>query len=554
MATATASNTRSSRKIKYGTNVLIGTIMFVVVLVAINYIAQRTQIRADLTRNKQFTVSNSTKAMLAGLKDIVNVKVYATAKDTPPEWTEQREQLRDLLQEYKTLSNGKLRYRFYDPSTDEKIEREATQAQIAEQAMQKMGSDELSIKAGYFGAVVDYKGKTEPIRQISPESSLEYQLSRAINKVAMVNVPVIGVVAPQGNPFTGDQGQFSLIPQVMEQEGYTVKSLDAAKIGDLTDVKLIMVFGSQDLSEESLFRIDQFVMNGGKLFVAAGGVELNERTGQGTAKAPNINALLESYGVRINQNIVEDWGRGIATPVMTSFGVAQRRNPFIVEVTDVSEKSLVTKNLPGVLMLYPSSVSASEAATSGSVEVLARSSEKSKKQEQFFVLNERQIKPPPADEKLQAENLIMSVKGKLKSRFTEVDPPVITNDDGTTRGVAASEVIRESKPEAQAIAFGSTYSFISPILQQGPGQINAVFLLNIADALTRGGDLIALRSKQVQNSMLKPGIQPRAQATATALAVVGVPVLLVAFGLLKAFLNRRRKAKYREVYGAPTAA
>ena len=118
-------NNHTSRTLKYGTNVVVGTLLFFAVLVAINFFAIKAQKRVDLTRNKQYTISEATRQLLRSLKDNVNVTVYATQQDTPPDWTEQREQLRDLLQEYRLESRGKVKFVFKDPSADPKIEEEA---------------------------------------------------------------------------------------------------------------------------------------------------------------------------------------------------------------------------------------------------------------------------------------------------------------------------------------------------------------------------------------------------------------------------------------------
>lgn len=576
---ATSETTHTGRTLKYGTNVVVGTILFLVVLVMINYFAGRFRWRADLTRSKQYTVSLATKNLLGSLKDVVTVTVYATEQDTPPEWTEQRNQLRDLLYEYRIYAGNRLNYTFKDPSADPKAAREAEQAGIREIPMQKTSTTELSVKMGWLGMVVQYRAKSEPIRAIRPDSSLEYQLTRAINKVAEVRIPTIGVMAPGGNPFMGEQGNFTAVNQFLELEGYKVKSVDSAK-PDLGDVNLLMAFEPGELSEEALYRIDQYIMNGGKMFVAASGVEIDPRSGQAQAKSPNINSLLESYGVRVDQDLLEDWGKGVLQSFMTLRGFVQSRNPFMVEVTDLSKESLITKQLPRFYSLFGSSVSKSEQGTSATVEVLARTSERTKKQEQFFILQQERLKPPAKGEPTQSYNLMMSVKATdkapLTSRFAVVEPPAITKDDGTTRAVAASEVKTKSAPGAEVILMGSTISFYNDIIARGEGQINGILLLNIADALTRGGDLIALRSKQSQNATLKPvcgteepgdenvkrapnqigktksegACYTVAQArTSEALVIGAMPVLLVVFGLLKAYANRMKRVRYRDIYG-----
>lgn len=553
MALATDSGARRARNLKFGTNVIAATVLFLVVLVAANYLAGHSRWRLDLTNGKQFTITPSTDDILHQLKDIVNVTVYATEENTPPDWTEQRNQLKNLLNEYRIRSKGRVKYSFKDPGSDPKLEREAQQAGIREQAMQQASETELSVKAGYLGLTVQYQGKSETIPVVSPQSPLEYQLTRAINKVAQVSIPTIGLLAPQGNPYMGDQGNFALISQLLQQEGYTVKNLDEHKLGDLKDVNMLMIFQPEDYSEETLYRIDQYVMNGGKVFVAATGVQIDMRQQRGTPKSPNINSLLENYGLRVNQDLLEDWGGGLTQQFLTQRGIVASTNPFISLVTDLSSSSPLTRKIPQMIFIYPSSVSKSEHGTSGTMEILAKTSNKTKKQEQFFILDQQKVKRPPKSEALDSYTLMASVKGPLDSRFAVVDPPAITKDDGTTEAVKSSDVKRVSAPDAQVIVAGDIMSFYDEVIGNKDGQANRVFLLNVADTLTRGGQMIALRSKQSDIATLRDSITPSEALFAQAVAICAIPVLLIFFGIIKLYLNRMKRARYREVYGGGEA-
>lgn len=544
-----ATNARS-RVFKYGTNVVAATLLLLVVLGVVNYLANKSLRRIDLTRDKEYTTSDATKHLLASLKDQVNVTVYATEHDTPPNWTEEREQLRSLLYEYRLHSGGRVNYVFKDPSADEKVKKEAEQTGIQEVQMQQVGTEELKVNLGYLGMVVRYKGKTETYPTIQPNAKLEYQLSRAINKLAEVTIPVIGFLAPQGNPFMGDNGNYAAIPKLLEQEGYTVKKFEATNLRDLKDCKLLMVFEPDELSEEALYRIDQFVMKGGKVLVVASGVQIDNRTRRAQPKAPNVNSLLESYGIRINADLVEDWGHGVRDMAVTQRGeLVQITNPLIIQVSDFSESNPMVKRMKQMFMVFASSVSASQAGTSGTLEVIAKTSDRAKRQDQILVTEPSRIKRPEPGEKLDSLNLIMAAKGPLTSRFSVVDPPALTEDNGTTRAVAASEVIRTSPPEAEVIACGSPYSFYDQIVQ-GNGLPNAVFAVNVADQLTRGGEMIALRSKQALNSVLKTDISPSQKRTAYALGIFGIPVCLVLFGAFIGWMSRMKRQRYRDIYEA----
>jgi gliding-associated putative ABC transporter substrate-binding component GldG len=555
MASATYVNdsgARRARNLKYGTNVGVGTVLMFVILAAIVWFADRLQKRIDLTANKQYTTSKATEGLLKSLKDVVTVTVYATEKDTPPEWTEQRNQLRDLLYEYRLKSNRKVQYTFKDPS-DTKVEEEAKKAGIRPQEMQQASMTEYSVKIGYLGFVVGYKGKTEVVPFIRPESSLEYQLTRAINKVAQVNIPVVGIMAPAGNPMMGEQSQYGVISEFLEQEGFTVKNLTADNLRDLKDVKMVMIFDPQDLSEEALFRLDQFVMNGGKLFVAAAGTQMSQRgeMTRATPKAPNINSILEHYGAHIDDNLLEDWKDGVPLQAITMSGQLVRyTNPFLMRTTDVSKDNPMTKNLPGLFFVYPSSVSKSTQGTSGTFEVLAQTSAKTRTQEQFFVTEPNKLKPPTAEEKLSPRNLVVSIKGPLASRYAMTDPPTLTEDNGSTHAVTKADVKTQSVHEAQVIVVGSSVGFTDQAIQRF--QPNIIFPINVAEALTRGGDILSLRGKDLSIPVLREVTDTQARVT-QGLIIIGVPAFLALVGFLKLFLNRRRRARYREVYGPRSA-
>ncbi len=555
MALNAENSSRGSRAFKYGTNVLIGTVLFLAILGAINFMASKSAMRVDLTRNKQFTLSEGTREILRGLKSEVTVTVYVTEDGVPAEMVEQRKRLRSLLMEYRAVSGNRINFTFKDPSADPEALRKAEQAGVPPVQMQTMGNAEYSVKEGYFGLVLQYQGKNQAIPVVQPNLSLEYAMTNAINKLAQVNVPVVGVVATTGNPFMGEQGQghFQAVAKLMQEEGYTVKSIDPTRMrdSDTSGVKLLMVMQPEELSEEALYRIDQFVMDGGKLFVAASGVQLDQQSGNAMPRSPNINSLLENYGVRIEQDLLEDWGNGRQRVFMTQRGQVRRTDPFTIEATDLNETATITAKLPSLVLLYPSSITRSAQGTSATVESLISTSARTRRQETMFNMDVQRLTPPSSEElaSLKSYDVGVQVKGVLKSRFASVDPPTVTNDDGSTRAVAVSSVKHESPESAEVVVVSSPFSFIDEVLGAGGATLaNAVFLLNTADALTRGGEIIALRSKQAEFASLRKVEEGEARTT-KALVIIGMPMLLALLGLVRLGWNRYRRNRWQDIYG-----
>ena len=83
--------------------------------------------------------------------------------------------MRDLLDEYRTYSKGKLRFEVFDPTGDKKIEDEAGQCKVQKLQVQVMRSQKFEVGAYYLGLCFQYQGKDEAIPQATQVEGLEYR-------------------------------------------------------------------------------------------------------------------------------------------------------------------------------------------------------------------------------------------------------------------------------------------------------------------------------------------------------------------------------------------
>ncbi len=542
---------RRARAMKSGINVVAGCVLLFVALIGLYWLATNAHQRIDLTRNKIYTLSDSTRGIIRDLDDRVTITIYATENGTPPDWNERRQQLRELLVQYRTESGGKVQFNFVDviPDSGSSAEKAARDAGMEASLMQQASATELKLNKGYFGLQAEYRGESETIPfLIGP---LEYQLTRVINKVAAVSTPEIGLMVPAGNPLMGQASQYSILQSELEHEGFEVTTLDPSSLSeDLSRFQMLMLVDPGDLSEDALFNIDQYVMNGGKLFVAAPGVQLDNRMGMNSVvpTAPNINNILEHYGLRINSNIVEDWKGGRTQATLTRAStLVQYRDPFVFQTSHRNEDSPLTDNIPVLMFAYTSTVNNSDRGTSGVVTRLISSSENSRVQEGPFTLEPTELTPPSREERLESQSLAMMVSGNLSSRYATEPPPVLTNDDGTTFSPSPDNIRQLSSESAQVVVVGSALLLLDQVLQSVPA--NLLLPLNVAEAFTRGGGALELRAREMSFSQLRE-ISP-AEATWTQVIILGgIPFLLICAGLAKMLLNRRRKNRYRITYGS----
>ncbi len=131
-------------------------------VVAINLIATRVFGRLDLTENKVYTLSQASKDVVRNLPDYLTVKAYIS-KDLPAELTTISRYVRDLLDEYRTYSKGKLRFEAIDPGADKKLEEEAAQCKVQPIQIQVLRSQKFEVGSYYLGLCFQYQGKNEAI-------------------------------------------------------------------------------------------------------------------------------------------------------------------------------------------------------------------------------------------------------------------------------------------------------------------------------------------------------------------------------------------------------
>ena len=113
-------------------------------------------LRLDLTAQKQYTLSPATREILQNLQEPLLVRGYFS-EETHPLLAPLVPTLRDLLEEYRIASNGKLQVEIVDPATDPDKEAEANQTYgIQATPFQVTGRRETSIINSYFDILVRY--------------------------------------------------------------------------------------------------------------------------------------------------------------------------------------------------------------------------------------------------------------------------------------------------------------------------------------------------------------------------------------------------------------
>ena len=245
-----------------------GLVALVAVLIAANFILGAFNLRADLTEGDVYTLSPGTRQVLGKLEAPVRLRLYYSqgSEAVPVGLKTFAKRVEDLLNEYKSAGRGKVIVEKFNPEPDSD----------AEDSAQLDGIDGQLTNAGekfYLGLSISFLDQKAAIPVLAPdrERLLEYDITRGIAQVGETKKPVVGVMSAlpvMGRSLDPIRKQQPSEPWVLVQELKKIfdvreVKLDAPKIDDA--IKVLLVIHPRNLSEDTEYAIDQFVLRGGKL-------------------------------------------------------------------------------------------------------------------------------------------------------------------------------------------------------------------------------------------------------------------------------------------------
>ncbi|MCD4653759.1 GldG family protein [bacterium] len=517
------------------------------ILIFINVLSFRVFKRADLTDKKEYTISDSTKKLLNGLDDIVNITAYFS-NDLPPYHENIRTQVSDILAEYEAYSNSNLNIEFVDPRNDEDLKAKLGRMGIPEIPLGEIKRDKQVITMGYMGIAIQFGDNGEVIPFIRNTHNLEYDLTSALLKVKD-NTDRVLIWLGSKDMDPQDPDGFKLLNDELNKT-YIVRPMDPESLTVIPKkTKLVVVDGSLNIPPRALYAIDQYMMNDGKVIFMTDAVSMSE--GQGLAASAtdqSIHPLLAHFGITQEKKLVADRRN---TQAMFNSGYVRFRMPypfwpkigskgFNAENPAVSQlESLV---LPWTSPLLIGSISGNET----NYVPLATTSQVSWLVEGPFDLNPQQEWNITEDD-LEQSVLVYEVTGSLDSYYR--DKP-IPEDPASRKNMdeVEEEEIDSSTSDGHFIVIASTRFANNQFLSLNPE--NLLFMQNCIDSLAIGNDLIGIRSRVVTDRPLSFDTtdEKAIESQKTLHRVMGtimVPILLVVFGLIRSGMRKRSKNRLK---------
>ena len=499
---------------------------------------------------------------------------------------------------------GKLDYSYIDPVSKDDIDSVLEKYNILRLAWPALSDGNIQPGEGAIGLALEHRDKAVVIPLIHvlriPLIGKHYELVNPDDLETMINEAVeslidinqhLGYLTSHGTPNLSQEFQTDPM-QAQQQEilstfhalassNYTIKDIDlnedmvAGGLGCM-----VIAQPTEPFTDYALFQIDQFLMRGGNVAFFLDAFKEVMPPGrqsfsmnQGVSYVPfNTGAekLLNHYGVSIEKSYVLD-ENCYKQAVPTQFGGGERPIYFapIIKNQFINNDLPFMKNIKGLvaMKISPLKLDTEKIKTNGlkATRVFA-SSDRSWEMKGRINLNPMMIQPPASPDEQKSYALAYVLEGEFPSYFAGKpipEKPVQEDDaqDDLDAGLKDNDGAEQDPDEKSALDMSQIEGEGAFLSKGKPGKIfimasaemlkdnmldqqgrtpNAMFIMNVLDFLNNREDIAVMRSKQQRFNPLND-IHGTTKAMLKSLNIVGLPVLVVLFGLLTWFRRHTRR-------------
>lgn len=468
--------------------------MAIALLLAVNIISNTTltSARLDLTDNKLYTLSQGTKNILANLEEPITLRFYLSKKLASglPAVSHYTVRVRELLEEYQRLAGNNINLHIIDPEPFSEAEDSAEGYGI-----QGVPVDNSNTKF-YFGlAATNSTDDEKVIAFFSPnrEEFLEYDLTQLIYQLNNTKKTVVGLMSSL--PIQGDRDSSWMIVDHLSQL-FEIRQLET-EIDE--DVDVLMLVHPKDLSDDTLYAIDQFVLKGGKAIVFADPYSeaykppTDPKNPLAAMQAPrnsDLSKLFDAWGIEIvAEKVVGDLRAAKKVQMQKGNSAIVVTYPVWMDLNakhNFNKSDIITAKLDNMILATPGAiVKKGDVATK--IVPLIETSNMAMKIDVKKLGMFSQPEDLARDFKQEGKfTLAARVTGKVKTAFPDKENSVKESDINVIV-VADTDLLEDKFWVRVQNLFGQRLAM--------PHAANATFVSNALDNLSGSTDLISVRNR-----------------------------------------------------------
>ncbi len=577
-------------------NEIFSLVFTLLIIVLTNTIGSFVYTRFDLTSEKRYTLSDTSKNILKNLDDYVYFRVYLEG-DFPAGFKKLRKETKEMLDEFRAYSKF-IDYEFINPSeSNDQTERQETYKILwqsglnyyTETVQTNNGMQQIMV---WPGIIMSYRenelaidllsgqsGQTQEMVLNNSAQDLEYKIISAIKEISTKMKPTIA--------FTDGHGELSDLEvydiantfskkyiikrtTLNEQLNSLIKrdlDRDSNMVIKPAYNAVVIAKPTEPFSEKDKFIIDQYIMYGGKVLWLLDAVSAtmdslqSKESTMGLALNLNLDDMLFNYGLKLNKNLL------LAYPCAKIGLVTGQGNNlqsmllpwyYFPLLSPASEHPIV-RNLEAVKADFVSSLEPTTSAPDIQKIPLLKTSDYTKLANapvfiSLDILNER---PSAQMFPHKGKTTAYLLSGNFTSLYQHRLPEALTesaeigfkaqSDNTSMIVIADGDIIRNQL--AQLDYAKKNNKRIGSPLPLGYDQYtnitygNKQFIENAVSYLIEGEGLINIRSRELKIRLLDMNKVNSSQITWQIINVVLPSAIMIVFGIVLAILRKNKYSK-----------
>lgn len=552
-------------------SIFVRSLLFIAALILLNIAAQYAWLRIDLTKEKRYTLSEQTKAVLKQARKPVTITVFLDGQ-MPAAFKRLKNATSDLLADYRRYANVPVNLIYIDPlkglsaEAQDKAINDLAEIGIKPVAINLKSDAGITQKIIFPMALIEMDGQPMPVNLLQKSGgpaanyeenitysiqNLEYAFTAALHHLQRGQVPRIGFTEGHGEP---SNLQFYDAISSLSSRFYVGRvDLNLIRKTGLDSLQVLVIADPKTaFTEAEKYKINYFVMKGGKVIwlidqVQAALSDLQDGQPRLSVNSQlNIDDMLFEYGARVNYNLVADANSALI-PVSGGAPGQIELFPWLYFPVFMPDSSVqMVKNIDGIRTEFASTVD-TIAVKNVEKKVVLRTSDYYKVYQSPKLLSLQLLQEQPDAKTWHQLPAITGVllEGRFKSVFQNRPVP-----EGVTEPYPA---LANSVPTKMlVIGDGNVFSNQVSATDQSPFPLgfdrysqlnygNKALLLNVADYFTDDRPLIALRNKEIKERLLDK-MKLKNEKTKWQLVNSLFPLFLLI--LLAIFQHYYRKYKY----------
>ncbi|MEO0398068.1 MAG: Gldg family protein [Pseudomonadota bacterium] len=387
-----------------------------------------------------------------------------------------------LIEEYQAEAGDKLVVNVVDPDA-----REAGEADpVTDYGLQPLAAGLFNPQQFWFNLVLEKDGRrlVVPLPETFDKDALKRAIDGELKRFAPGALRTIALSRPQptqGNPQMGvppGRPQFAnLEAKLRENANLVIADLSTGRVPPQTDV--LVVAAPENLDDKAVFAIDQFLMRGGAVAIAASAFKPDLTNALAvTKRSTGLEDWLAHHGVTLGETMVLDaQNTPFPVPVVRDLGGFQVRDfellayPHFVDLRGggLADDDAPTAGLGQVTMTWASPLTLDAEKLDGvTVKRLAESSDDAWTSPSTNVIPDYEAYPQygyAAPSETGRQLLAVMAEGRFASYFKGKDNPLLTDDndadpadeeaDAPEQTPTFSTVIDDSPATARLFIYGS---------------------------------------------------------------------------------------------------